>query len=86
MQNCQPNGSYMYTKRSVYVCQANIYISLGVHIGYATCTYTRSFGWQFRIHISDKQSENLAFPDNNATGRLKLRDRELNELYIWSEA
>ena len=58
--------------------------TLGVHIGYVSCTYTCSFGWQYRIHISDKKTKKLAFPDNKATGRLKLRDRELNELYIWS--
>jgi len=48
---CTPSGVYMSAKRTYT-------FTLGVHIGYATCTYTCLFGWQFYIHISDKKSEN----------------------------
>jgi len=85
MQNCQPNGSYMYTKRNVYVYQGNIYI-------YAWCTYRLSFVYIYQLvwltvsyTLFWRKKRKIRIPDkcnNTATGRLNIRDRELNELYV----
>jgi len=52
-----------------------IYVTFRVHI---TARLVDSIVYTFLT----KKTKKLAFPDNKATGRLKLRDRELNELYI----